>query len=445
MRTSHTTLRLGLLALGLAVAMFLTAAVIGTHGTTEASLPPGHQLSSSPDEIANPGDLGSLIASLQTRLERLPADAESWSELGSAYIQQARVTGDPSYYYKAAGALQRSLKEQPVRNSTALTGEAALAAGRHDFSEALRLALQSKRIDRFSSVNEGMLVDALVELGRYRAATRAAQRMVDLKPDVPSYTRVSYIFELKGDIKGARYAMRRAVDISYSPDDKAFCLFQLGELAWNSGRLRSAGRLYAEGRRLDPTYVPLLYGLAKVRAAEGRTSLAVRTYQTVVDRYPSPTYLTEFIDLLTSLGKTADARKQEELVRAQERIFTAAGVNLDLELALYDANHGRDHQALSQARRAFGERKSVFVEDAYAWALHINGRNHLALRHSRHAERIGTRSALFAFHRGMIERSLGMRRAAAASLHAALTINPYFSPLFVPEARRALDQLRRGR
>jgi tetratricopeptide (TPR) repeat protein len=441
MRTMHT-LRLGLLSLGLAVALFLTAAVLGTRGAREPSTPPSHQPSSSPSEIANPGDLASLISSLQARLTRLPSDAGSWATLGSAYIQQARVTGDPSYYFKASGALQRSLKEQPSRNSEALTGEAALAAGRHDFGQALRLARRSQRIDPYSSVNEGMLVDALVELGRYRAATAAVQRMVDLKPAVPSYTRVSYIFELKGDLKGARFAMRRAFEIAYSADDKGFALFQLGELAWNSGRLKAAGRLYSEGRRLDPGYLPLLYGRAKVEAAEGRTADAVRDYQTVVDRYPSAAYLSEYIDLLNSLGRAADARRQEVLVRAQERIFRAAGVNLDLELALYDANHGRPVKALQSARRAFTERKSVFVEDAYAWALHVNGRDHLALRHSRHASRIGTRSALFAFHRGMIEKSLGLRRAAAGSLHQALAINPYFSPLFAPQARAVLDRLK---
>ncbi len=440
MRTSHAV-KLGLLALGLAVVMFMTAALLGRSGSTRQPTPAGRALVSLPSEVANPGDLSSTISSLQTRLKRLPADADSWSALGSAYIQQARVSGDPSYYVKAAGALKRSLHERPDDNSTALTGESALAAGRHDFAQALRLALRSQRIDRFSSVNQGMLVDALVELGRYPAATRAAQRMVNLKPAVPSYTRVSYIFELRGDLRGARFAMRGAVDIAFSSDDKAFALFQLGELAWNSGRLRTAGRLYARGIRLDPSYVPLLYGKAKVEAAQGRTGAAVRDFQTVVERYPSPGYLIEYVDLLRSLGRHTAARRQDELLRAQERIFRAAGVNLDLELALYDANSGRPKQALAAARRAFGQRKSVFVEDAYAWALHVNGADHQALAHARHVGRLGTRSALFAFHRGMIEKALGMRGPATASLTQALGINPYFSPLSAPRATRALAAL----
>lgn len=441
MLTSHA-FRLGLLAVGLAVVMFVTAGILGTSGSRmQSTTPAGPTLASSPSELANPGDLSSTISALQARLKRLPSDAESWSVLGSAYIQQARVTGDPSYYSKASGALTRSFEERPVSNSTALTGEAALAAGLHDFGRALQMARRSQRIDRFSSVNEGVLVDALVELGRYPAATKAAQRMVDLKPSVPSYTRASYIFELRGDVMGARFAMRRAIDIAYSPDDKAFVLFQLGELAWNRGQLRAAGHLYAQGIRLDSSYVPLLYGKAKVEAAQGKTDKAVEDFQTVVDRYPSPTYLIEYADLLTSLGLPAAARRQEDLVAAQQQIFKTAGVNLDLELSLYDADHGRPRQALTSARRAFADRRSIFVEDAYAWALHVNGKDRAALAHTRHADRLGTRSALLAFHTGMVQKSLGMRAAATASLREALAINPYFSPIFGPLARRALSVL----
>jgi len=51
-------------------------------------------------------------------------------------------------------------------------------------------------------------------------------------------------------------------------------------------------------------------------------------------------------------------------------------------------------------------------------------------------------NALFAYHRGMIEKSLGMKSAAVASLLRALRINPYFSTLLAPKARAALAQLK---
>jgi tetratricopeptide (TPR) repeat protein len=438
MRLSRT-IRFAAVSLALAVAMFVTAAVAVTRGSSgTASSVSRSPAADTAAELANPGDLSSTIAALQTRLRRIPADAGSWAALGSAYIQQARVTGDPTYYPKAAGALHRSLAVEPDRNASALTGLAGLAAGRHDFGRALSLARRSQAINPFSAVNQGMLVDALVELGRYGSATAACQRMLDLKPAVPSYTRASYLFELRGDLRGARYAMRRALAIAYSADDRAFAYFQLGELAWNSGRVAAAGRLYRAGLAADPTYVPLLYGRAKVEAATGHARRAIRDFQTVVDRYPSPTYVIEYADLLESLARGHRASRQRDLLRAQERIFRAAGVDLDLEMALYDADHGRAAAALGSARRAFKQRRGVFVEDALAWAMHANGRDRAALRHAEHAARIGTRSALLTYHRGMIERSLGMDSAARASLRDALRINPFFSWTLAPRARHAL-------
>ncbi|MDQ3480936.1 MAG: hypothetical protein M3423_06360 [Actinomycetota bacterium] len=445
--TLTRSLRLGLVALGLAVSSFLIAAIVGRGGDQSApqtSEPLGRD-SVSVAEVANPGDLSGTIAALQTRLDRLPTDSDSWAALGSAYIQQARITGQPDYYAKASGALDRSLEESPDRNYAALTGQSALASARHDFHLALKLARQSERINRFSAANQGMLVDALVELGRYREATQAAQRMIDLKPGVPSYTRVSYIFELRGELQSARYAMQQALQLAYSPDDKAFALFQLGELAFNSGDPETAAKHYATGLELAPSYVPLLYGEAKAAAAMGDTEQAVSTFQTVVDRLPLPGYLKEYADLLESLGRDDEAEQQRQLIAAQQQILESAGVDVDAELALYDADNGQPERALQAGERAFAKQKGIFTEDVYAWALHVNGRDREALPHIRNANRLGTKSALLAYHQGAIEQALGKDAAAAESYARALDINPYFSPLQAPLARQALSELRAGR
>lgn len=51
------------------------------------------------------------------------------------------------------------------------------------------------------------------------------------------------------------------------------------------------------------------------------------------------------------------------------------------------------------------------------------------------------RSAVYAYHRGMIERELERYGAARRRLAEALRINPHFSPLHVPAARAALEAL----
>lgn len=48
------------------------------------------------------------IADLQQQLEERPKDDAKWAQLGVAYVEQARVSADPSYYSKAEGALEKS-------------------------------------------------------------------------------------------------------------------------------------------------------------------------------------------------------------------------------------------------------------------------------------------------------------------------------------------------
>jgi hypothetical protein len=58
-------------------------------------------------------------------------------------------------------------------------------------------------LDDFNANAHGVMGDALVELGRYDEAFVQIQRMVDLRPDLSSYARVSYARELQGDVVGA--------------------------------------------------------------------------------------------------------------------------------------------------------------------------------------------------------------------------------------------------
>ena len=420
--------------------MFAVGTVAGGSGSTSAQT----SVVASPVSVganASVADAGRSITSLQSRLRKYPTDSTSWATLGFLYTQQARVTADPSYYGKADGAFAQSLKVQPDDNAAALTGQATLAAARHDFGRALSLAKASEAINGYSAPNLGVMTDALGELGRYQESFKTLQRMVDLRPGVPSYARVSYSYELRGDLKGAKFGLDQALEIAQNPSDAAFALQYLGELAFNAGDLNTAGQRFAEGLKRDPTYVPLLAGRARVEAAKGNTAAALRDWQTVTNRLPQPTYLIEYADLLSSLGRTAEAKVQYTLVDATIRLFRAQGANVDLELALYNADQGRSREALASAGPEIRRRQSMHVQDAYAWALHSAGRDVEALKYAKQAQKLGMRNALFAYHRGIIEQSLGMRTQARASLTEALTINPYFSPLQAPKAKAALAAL----
>lgn len=426
----------------MAVAVFLLAGLGLFRGlrTDEAAPTPGGA-----DAAAFTGpaasSLDDAIGSLQARLRAEPADWRALASLGLAYVQQARVTADPSYYPKAEEALHRSLHLNVDDNDVAAVGMAALAAARHDFSAALDWGVRARAINPYGAAVYGVIGDAQLELGRYDEAFKTFQHMVDLRPDLSSLSRVSYARELVGDVPGAIAAMEQAKRYASDPADKAWASYQLGELWFNGGDLPSAAAAYREGARLAPAYVPNLAGLAKVAWARDDLDGAIRGYEDVVARYPSPEYVIALGDLYRETGREALADQQDGLLHAEESLLEASGVNVDLEQALFDAGHGDPRAGLAAARAEWQRRHSVQVADALAWALHENGRDEEAARYARLAMRLGTRSALFLFHAGTIQRSLGNVASARTLLAEASEINPFFSIQYAPVLQRALARL----
>jgi tetratricopeptide (TPR) repeat protein len=387
------------------------------------------------------GGLEGSIAALQTRIRTVPGDWQAMASLGLAYVQEARVTADPSYYPKAEGILRASLEAHPQANEGAEVGMAALAAARHDFAAALRFGRRAQRANPYDGNVYGVIGDAQIELGRYEAAFATFQRMVDTEPNVASYARVSYARELQGDVRGAVEAMTAARAIAGTRGDEAWASFQLGELWWNAGSVARADRAYGFGIEADPDYVPNAAGLAKVAWARGDLDAAIAGYEDVVRRYPTPEYVTALGDLYTLAGDAPAAARQYDLVRAETDLFEAAGVDVDLELATFETEHGDPRAALRAARAEWGRRQSITVADALAWALHANGRDRAATVYASRALSLGTENALFLYHAGMIRLGLGDRAGAAGLLTRALDVDPRFSFLHASVLARTVRRL----
>lgn len=381
------------------------------------------------------------IEALQRRLTTTPKDYVGWATLGIDYIQQAKDTVDPAYYPKAAGVLQRSLALDSTDNFVAMAGMANLRAAEHRFADALSWAGRAQRIAPSNSTIYGALADAYTQLGRYDDATRAVQRMTDLNPGTPSLARAEYVFELRGQLDQARAAMQRALDDATTPAEQAFAHHYLGELAFSRGDAEQALAEQEAGLRADPGYPDLLAGKAKAEAALGRQPDALRDYTAVVARVPQPQYVIEAGEYLQSLGRTKEAEEDYALFAAENRLFTSNGVQLDVDPTLFYADHGSPALALEFGTAGIRIRPFLEMDDAYAWALHVNHRDAEALTWADKAMATGMRNALFAYHRGMIERSLGQPAAARRDLTQALAINPAFNPLQAPIARSALAAL----
>jgi tetratricopeptide (TPR) repeat protein len=382
------------------------------------------------------------IDAARKRLERVPGDWTTWAQLGVAYVEQARVTGDPSNYARAEEALNRSLQVRATDNALALTGLGALAAARHDFAAALDYGNRSLAIDPYKAVTHGVVADALVELGRYPESLEAIQKMVDLRPDTSSYARASYSFELRGDVANARDVMQRALTAATGPADAAFALEHLSGLAFDNGDLATAKSNVDDGLRRFRDHPPLLVLRGRIAAASGDTAAAIADYRTALAKLPQPGWAGELGDLLAATGDAAGAEQQYALVRASAALLREQGVDVDTEQAVFAADHGDPAAALTAAQAAYARRPSIWVADALAWALHVAGRDAEALPYAEQALKLGTRNAGLLYHRGAIRAALGDKAGAAADLSAALAVNPHFSVRHAPQAQRLLATVR---
>ncbi|MDT7789785.1 MAG: hypothetical protein QOF58_8204 [Pseudonocardiales bacterium] len=304
--------------------------------------------------------------SLQAKLRRTPADAAAWAQLGATHVELARVTFDPQHYSRAERALAESLRLKPEGNGEAFIGRGALANARHDFASARDWGRRAVSALPDNAQAQGVLVDALTQLGDDAGASVALQRMLDLRPGVASFTRAAYHFELHGRLDDAREALYRALESASSAEEKDFCQFHLDELK---------GRSDQE---------------------------ALEVYRGLVAKAPSPEYLVKYGRALDKAGKPAAARAQYDLALQQLRLLGGD----DLTAALIAADHGDPAEALRFAEKEWAKRQSVFTADAMAWALQVNKLSAEALRYSDKAVALGWRDPEVLRHREAILGSL---------------------------------------
>jgi tetratricopeptide (TPR) repeat protein len=427
-----------LLIVGAVTALAVTATLLGGAFRSEpsAALAPVAPVTS--DRLATgfaAGNTGSVVTRLQAAVRSNPNDGASATLLGLAYQQRARETGDPTYYTKSDAALKTALRID--RNDlTAVAGVGSLALAQHRFGDALVLGRRAVALSPSTARNYGIVGDALIELGRYDAAFRAFDTMAGLKPSLASYARVSYARELIGDQPGAIEAMKQALDSAAGPEPEAWTRVQLGKLYANRGWLAAAAEQHRAALQLFPGYVYALDALAQVEGARGHYRRAIALELQAVNTTPLPLFVAYLGDLYQAAGKPALAQRQYGLIGAIDKLFQANGVKTDLEIALFDVDHGiRLASSLARARAAQADRPSIDGDDVLGWALARNGRCGEALVYSKRALRLGTKDALKYFHRGMIERCLGHTNEARTWFTRALDLNPSFSIRWAPVAR----------
>ncbi len=383
---------------------------------------------------ALPMDKG--LADLQSLVQRQPDKIEAWLALGHAWIVKARESQRPSLYANAGACADIVLAMQP-ENRLALELQGLVLMNDHKFEEAR--ALMRSVVSRWPDQPAawGTLSDALLELGRTGEAVEAAQKMVDIKPNLPSYSRAAYLQWLHADLPAAKETVRVAIDAGGDGKDKepqAWVVVQAAMMFWSEGDAEGAEAGFDHALASLPGFPPALVGKARVLIGRGDGKAAVPLLEQAYKTIP----LIETGWLLGDARQLAgdEAGAQQVWAEIEKRGRVADPRTLALFLATKDLQHD---QALQLAEAERKVRDDQYTEDTVAFALYRVGRLDEALAASEKATKLGTRDARLWFHQGAIRLAKGETVRGRELLSRALKLNPHFDRSGEAEARKLHD------
>jgi tetratricopeptide (TPR) repeat protein len=251
--------------------------------------------------------------------------------------------------------------------------------------------------------------------------------MLNLRPgNLPGMTRAAYLRELFGDIDGSIELMNMAYQSTppSEAEDRAWILSQIGHLQLAVGKISEADNTLQQALDIFPGYHYARGNLAKVRIQQKKYAAAAVLLRWRYDKAPHAENLYDLAEALELAGRAEDAKKAFAEFETKSLLESVRADNSNRELIFYYADHAKQPaKALDVAQAEFSRRHDVFTLDAYAWALHLNGRDAEAREHIETALAIGIRDAKMLRHASEIALSVGDRAAAERYLHGSAGLN----------------------
>jgi len=366
------------------------------------------------------------MAQANRLIEKNPKNFEAYNALALALSRRARESSDVKFYAQAEETLKKSFEISPGN----FDGERIhvwLLLGKHEFAAAREEARKLNKKMPDDVMVYGFLTDANIELGNYKEAENSAQLMLDLRPgNLPGLTRAAYLRELFGDLDGSVELMNMAYQSTppSEAEDRAWILSQIGHLQLMSGNITDADNTLQQALALFPAYHYALGNLAKVRIEQKRYEDAVNL---LLQRYDAAQHAENLYDLAEALelaGHRDQARKAFAEFETKSQLESVRADNSNREMIFYYADHAHlPAKALELAQAEYARRHDVFTLDAFAWALHVNGRDTEARTQIAAALAVGIRDARMLRHAGEIALSTGDRAAGERYLLDSTKMN----------------------
>lgn len=376
-------------------------------------------------------DSDKYIEEIKHQLSGNPGSSSLYTMLGAAYLQKARETADPAFYSDAEINLKKAL-ELDSKNIEAMYQTGVLCLARHQFAEALEWGKSSAETNPYSGPIRGIIFDAQIELGMYDEALTTIQEMVNLRPDLTSYSRVSYYRELKGDLHGAIEAMQMAVNAgSPHAENTAWCRVQLGNLYLNSGEKEKAEDQYQRALLNYPFYYQALSAMGKLLFTKSDFYSAAEFYKKSIAVCPTAEAYIALGDIYKVMDQNDLAQEQYRKVRFISTLLKENGVDADMELAIFEADHSENPaEKLKDAQASLDKFPTIKSYNTLAWIHYKAGNFQEAEKYIAEALNLGTKEPLLYYHAGKIYEKTFQYNKARLYLEYALRINPNLQLLY---------------
>jgi tetratricopeptide (TPR) repeat protein len=389
------------------------------------------------------------VALLQKKIEANTADIKSKIALANYFILEGRATGNYAYYDVAAMKLiHHVLKTDPV-NFDALTLQALVYLSQHHFADGLAVAKKATSVIPFNAFAQGILVDGNVEMGNYDSAVIAAERMMEIRPDLRSYARASYLREIYGDYPGAIDAMKLAIDAG-APGDEAteWSRIQLGHLYENTGDLKSAEMHYQIALNERPGYMYAYAGMARLAMAMKDYDKAIDFYKQAANDAVEGAFKEELATVYFLSGQKEKANELtglliEELDKGAQAANTdeSIGHYADKELAYAYLSINKIDKALEHALLEYNRRpENIEVNETVAWVNYKKGDVSKALPFIAEALKTNSKNPTLLCRAGLIYLKAGDKEKAKQLLREGTLNNPNIDGFLKTEAANAMQQ-----
>ncbi len=258
-------------------------------------------------------NISRIYAKSVDEVNKNPYDITARITLSEVFITEGRLTGNHTYNYNAAIQI---LDEVLASDSTtadqrfsALVDKATVKLSLHQFAEAQQLGEEALKINSQNAGVYGVLVDANVELGHYTKAVEMSDKMNSIRPDLRSYSRISYLRQIYGDVKGAEDAMILAVKAGYpGMEQTEWSRITLGKLYEDYGDLPSAKMHYSIALRERPNYAFAMAALGNLERKKGNLLKAEELITKAIQFMEDASFYEKRAEVYRDMGDSAKAK-----------------------------------------------------------------------------------------------------------------------------------------